>query len=203
MRKTLIVVLLVVAALTMGMSRQADARGHDGFYIGVGALTIPMITSEHQLTVPGGSSERVKFYPGVGGWLTFGYDFPDSKWGIQMPFEYHYFKLNREEWVHSLGSNLEAVLRLVQTPGGFEFHLVGGFGWTYLMEGRLNNSTRAVGMNIELGPGISWFFARGDTRAALTLDVPFRYIYFFGDNLSAGGTSVFAAPVRLGVTIGF
>ncbi len=195
--------LAVVISAALCLPRISHARGHDGFYMGLGALTIPMVSTEHRLTVPGGQSSNLTFRPGIGGWVLVGYDFPGTMWGIQMPFEYHYFKLNGQEWVNSFGSNVEAVIRLAQGTSGFEFHLLAGLGWTYLTEGKISNRTSNMGVNVEFGPGVSWFFARGDTRASLTFEVPLRMIYFFGDRLSANGTTVFAFPLRLGFTIGF
>ena len=197
------ILFLSMVLLFVFTAVDADARGHDGFFMGGGVLTIPMISAEDRMTAPGGDSRRVTFLPGFGGWLTFGYDFPGTSWGIQMPVEYEYFKLNDQEWTSSIGSNVEAIWRLAQASNGFEFHLLGGLGWTYLFEGQRSNRSRSTGVNFEAGPGISWFFARGDTRASLSLETPLRVIYFFGDHLSAGGTTVFAFPIRLGVTVGF
>lgn len=198
-----VVVLALTLLAVMGMPRSADARGHDGIYMGGGLLTIPQFSFDNRLTVPGGASDRVKFLPGVGGWLLLGYDIPGSMWGIQMPFEYQYFRLNGQEWTHSVGSTLEAVLRISQWANGLEFHMLGGLGWTYIFEGRINNQSANAGINAEIGPGFSWFFKRDDTRASLTLEVPLRFIYFFGNHLSANGTSVFAFPIRLGLTVAF
>ncbi len=203
MRRIILGCSLLVVAVSLMAPRFSHARGHDGFYFGLGPMTIPMVTTEHRLTAPGGQSERISFLPGPGAFLLIGYDIPNSSWGIQMPVEWQYFRLNRQEWVNSIGSNLEAVWRLAQWENGFEFHLVGGLGWTHFFEGSIQNRSRATGMNFGVGPGFSWFFARGDTRASLTFEVPFRIIHFFGDNLSRGGTTVMAFPVRLGVTIGF
>lgn len=195
------VILMVLVFTTI--PKTARGAGHQGFYGGVGALSIPMITWEDRLTRPGGSSERVYFLPGFGGWILFGYQFPDTRWGIQVPVEWQYFKMNHQEWVNQLGGTVEGVVRLVEWDNGFDFHLVGGFGMTHLFEGQIDNNSACTGIHAEIGPGFSWFFARGDVKASLTMEVPIRYIFFFGDHLSRGGTSVFAFPVRLGVTIGF
>ena len=195
--------LIVVLGITLTAPQTVHARGHDGFYFGGGVMTVPMFTMEDRLTAPGGASDRINFLPGPGAFLNIGYDFPGTSWGIQMPIEWQYFRLNHQEWVNSIGSTVEAVWHLVQWSNGCEFHVLGGLGWTHFFEGQLYNNSRATGMNIEVGPGFSWFFARGDTRAALTIETPLRYIYFFGDHLSRSGTSVFSIPVRLGVTIGF
>lgn len=200
--KVAIIASMILFAIAL-YSPSVHARGHDGFYMGVGPLTIPMVTTENRITAPGGASRNVTFLPGIGGFVSLGYDFPGTSWGIQMPFEYQYFKLNGDEWTSSIGSNIEAVWRLAQAANGFEFHLLGGVGWTYLFEGQIQNRSRCAGINFEVGPGLSWFFLRGETRASLSVEVPLRMIYFFGDRLSAGGTTVFAFPFRVGVTIGF
>lgn len=198
-----VVLPLLFLFLVVFSPRPAFARGHDGFYMGAGVLTMPMVTTEHRLTAPGGSSRRISFQPGIGGWLLVGYDFPNTMWGIQMPFEYQYFELNDQEWVHQMGSTLEGVMRLAQAANGFEFHLLFGMGWNYLTEGSIGNRSRCGGITGEFGPGISWFFARGDTRASLTIETPLRMIHYFGTHLSADGTTVFAFPIRLGLTVGF
>ncbi len=195
--------LMAVLGIALMAPQLAYARGHDGLYFGGGVMTIPMFTMEDRLTTPGGNSDRINFTPGPGAFLMIGYDFPNTSWGIQMPVEWQYFRLNSQEWVNSIGTTVEAVWRLVQWSNGCEFHLLGGLGWTHFFEGQINNNTHANGMNIEVGPGFSWFFAREDTRASLTIEAPLRYIYFFGDHLSRSGTSVFSIPVRLGVTVGF
>jgi hypothetical protein len=195
----------VVLVLTSFIVIPKSASGHDhgGMYIGVGGLTIPMVSADRRLTVPGGQSERLYFRPGFGGYLLMGYDFPDSRWGIQVPVEYHYFQLNRQEWVNTLGGNVEGVVRLVEWDNGWDFHLVTGLGFTWFFEGPIKNETQDGGINVEVGPGFSWFFARGDIPASLTFEVPIRFIYFFGDRLSRDGAFVFAFPVRIGFTIGF
>lgn len=201
--RLLLVVLAVTLMALVSVPDKAHARGHDGLYIGFGLLTMPQFTTEHRMTVVGGSSPRIKFWPGFGGWLLLGYDFPNSMWGLQMPIEYQYFKLNGQEWTSQIGSTLEGVVRISQWSNGLEFHLLGGLGWTHIFEGKIGNQTAATGMTAEIGPGFSWFFKRDDTRASLTLELPLRYTYFFGNNLSRNGTSVFAIPVRLGVTVAF
>jgi len=201
--RILLTVLAVTLVITVFAPGRAHARGHDGFYMGVGVLTMPQFSTEHRMTVLGGSSPRLKFYPGFGGWLLLGYDIPNSMWGIQMPFEYQYFKLNGQEWTSQIGSTLEAVMRVAQWANGWEFHVLGGLGWPHLFEGKIGNQTAATGMTAEIGPGFSWFFKRDDSRASLTFELPLRYTYFFGNNLSRNGTSVFAIPVRIGVTFAF
>jgi len=206
MKRTLICFTVVVLMVLVFVSvpKKVLGAGHDGFYGGVGVLSIPMVTWEDRLTRPGGRSERVYFQPGFGGWILFGYQFPDTRWGIQVPLEWQYFKLNHQEWVNQMCGTVEGVVRLVEWDNGIDFHLVGGLGATYLFEGKINDNSSGMGMHAEIGPGFSWFFARGgDVKASLTMEVPIRYIFFFGDHLSRGGTSVFAFPVRLGVTIGF
>ena len=180
----------------------ALACGHDGVFMGVGYTQLFMYTPEHSLGAP--TSGRVYFSPGYGANATVGYDFCGSRWGIQMPFEFVRLKLNHAEWVNQFGSSVEAILHLVESDSGWDFHLLGGVGWSRISEGAINDRSNAYGITASLGPGVSYFFARGErVSAALALEVPFRMIYYFGDRLSANGTTIIAFPIRLSIQVGF
>lgn len=200
--RALLVVLGLLAVSLVGLPRGAFACGHDGFYMGVGYNQLFMYTTERSMS--GTASDRVYFGPGYGANAVIGYDFCGSRWGIQMPFEFARLKLNHVEWVNQFGSSLEGVLHLAEWDNGFDFHLIFGAGWSYISEGRFDDRSNAAGITGSLGPGISYYFSRTENvSAALALEVPFRLIYYFGDHLSAGGTTVIAFPIRLSIQVGF
>lgn len=203
MRRSLTVVLFVLGILFIHSA--ASACGHDGFYVGGGFTQRFLFTGDRQIGAGAGSGNRVAFGPAPGGQLILGYDFCGSRWGVQFPFEYSTFRLNSAERVHLLGSSLEGVLHLAAWEDGFDFRLIGGFGWNYLTEGSLDNRSASIGLNAGIGPGFAWYFtSRGKERAgAIAVDAPFRAIIFFGDRLSASQTTVYSIPVRLTLTVGF
>jgi hypothetical protein len=203
MKNLLRPILLSVAFISLLLwSSDVRACGHEGIFIGLGYTQLFMYTPEHQINKV--ASERIKFGPGFGANAVVGYDFKDSRWGIQMPFEYARLKLNGDEWVDSFGTELEAILHIVEWGNGLDFHLIGGAGWTYLTEGKIDNQSNSLGVVASLGPGLSWFFSRTEkVSAALNFEVPIRYVHYFKDRLSANGTSALAVPIRLTMQIGF
>ncbi len=179
------------------------ACGHEGVYLGAGYSQLFMFTNAIQNN-RFGSGAKVKFGPGYGGHFVAGYDFPGSRWGIQIPFEINRLKLNQSEWVNFIDLAVEGVFHIIEWKNGIDFHLVGGAGWSYLTDGSVDNNSQTSGISASFGPGFSYYFARTEkVSASLTLDAPFRFIRFFGDNLSRGGASVFAFPIRIGMQVGF
>ncbi|MFH0798741.1 MAG: hypothetical protein V2A66_01010 [Pseudomonadota bacterium] len=180
----------------------AEARGHDGVYMGMGYTQLFMYTPEQQSGGP--TLGRVNVGPGFGGNAVVGYDFCGTRWGIQMPFEITTQRLNRAEWPFEINLGVEAVLHLVEWRNELDFHLVGGAGWNYLTEGGIQNHSRSQGISADLGPGLSYYFFRGEkSSAALTFEVPFRMVHYFGDHLSGNGTTFIAFPMRISVQVGF
>lgn len=181
---------------------KALACGHEGFYLGLGYEQLLMYTPEDRLTV--GNLGNVTFGPGYGGTALIGYDFCGTRWGVQMPFEFSRLKLNRSEWVNQFGSSAEGIFHIAQWRNGFNVHLVGGVGWSYITEGDLPGGTAAAGVTASFGPGVSFFFTQTNKiSGALNLEVPIRMINYFGSHLSQGGTTILAIPMRLTVQLGF
>lgn len=198
--RSILAAAALAAALFVAPAR-ALACGHDGFYIGAGYTQLFMLTTEHRL---GNTGQRINFGPGFGANALVGYDFCGSRWGIQLPFEFTRLKLNKSEWVNQFGSSIEGVLHLVEWPNGLDVHLLAGAGWTYITEGQYDDRTAAAGLTVSAGPGLSYYFSRTETlSAALALELPFRWIYYFGSHLSSNGTSIVAFPVRLSIQVGF
>jgi len=196
-----IVLIVVLSSLSLASSF-AHACGHEGFFMGIGYAQLFQYTTEDENNLV--ASRRINFGPGYGASAVVGYDFKGSRWGIQLPFEYAALKLNRSEWVNSLSNEVEAILHLVEWSNGLDFHLVGGAGWTYLSEGSINNQTKSFGVIASLGPGFSWFFSRTEKiSGALALEIPFRFVHYFKDHLSKGGTTAVAFPIRLTMQVGF
>lgn len=185
-------------------AKEATACGHDGFYIGLGYEQLFMYSNEDRLTTSAGDLGRISFGPGFGANALIGYDFCGSRWGVQMPFEFARFKLNRSEYINQFGSSLEGVLHLAEWDNGLDVHLVGGFGWSYVTEGKIKDRSADAGITASVGPGLSYYFSRTEKlSAAVALEAPFRMIYYFGSHLSANGTTVLAFPIRLSMQLGF
>ena len=100
------------------------------------------------------------------------------------------------------GGAIEGVVHLAVWANGFDIHLVGGPAFDYISKGSQTFSS-GPGIGGGVGPGFSWYFARGKVSGAMTLDLPIRIIYFWQQRLSTGGTAVFSVPMRLGATVGF
>lgn len=199
--KTTVILAFIASAIAAGPSI-SYACGHEGFYLGVGYEQLLMYTPEKQLNAV--TSERINFGPGFGATFLVGYDIKGTRWGVQLPFEYSRLKLNHDEWVNYFGAGLEGVFHIKEWKSGIDFHLVGGVGWAYLSEGDVYNNSKNNGITASIGPGFSYFFTRTEkVSGAVSLDVPFRFVNFFGDHLSRGGTSVGALPIRLTLQIGF
>jgi hypothetical protein len=198
--------LISISAMLLALlPLSAHARGHDGFFIGGGYEQLVMYTPEYRLSgaAQPPTNERVSFGPGFGAHLLVGYDFKNSRWGVQMPFDYSYFKLNHEEWVHFFQIGAEGILHLASWDNGIDVSLVGGAGASLLPEGPLKNNTGAKGMYVGAGPAFNYFFARGATKGSLYVQIPIRAVIFFGDNLSKSHTTALSIPIRLGISVGF
>ncbi|MBI4126526.1 MAG: hypothetical protein HY465_03450 [Deltaproteobacteria bacterium] len=194
------IALAFIGLIVLVSPPTAQACGHDAFYLGGGYIQQFLVTPEHRLGV--GSNDRVRFGIPFTFYGLWGYDFCGSRWGIQMPFEYSRFKLNRTEWVNMMGGSFEGVFHVAAWEDGFDFHLVGGLGLQYLTEGDIQDRTESVGMTASFGPGIAWYFGKG-RHLALVSQFPVRAIVFIGDRLSANQTTVIDLPLRLGLTVGF
>lgn len=178
------------------------ACGHDGTYVGVGYEQMFMYTPEHRLG--GAAQPHIVFGPGFGANAVLGYDFCGSRWGMQIPFEFSRQRLDREEWVSQFNLSLEGVVHLAEWANGVDIRFVGGAGWSYLSEGIASNRTSAMGVIAHFGPGLGYYFSKTEkVTAALVAEVPVRMIHYFGDRLSANGTTVLAVPLRLSLQIGF
>jgi len=200
MRK--IVAVLVMCVLFF-LSGRVNAAGHDGFFLGGGYQQLFMYTTEHQLTFAGANSSKITFGPGFGANILIGYDLTKSRWGFQFPFEYSYLKLNKTEYVHYFGFSTEGILHLRWWKNGVDLNLVGGIGYSNLLEGPVDNNTNAQGINFGVGPGFNYFFARDKIKGSIYVQMPIRMVYFFGNNLSASHTIALSVPIRIGLSIGF
>lgn len=192
---------LAIFILGHAFVQRLEACGHNSFYLGAGYTQLFMYTPQNQR---GNTNENVTFGPGFGVNALVGYDFCNSRWGIQMPFEFTRQRLNRFEWVSQVGSSVEGVLHLAEWQSGLDIHLVGGAGWTYISEGKVRDNTAAKGITASLGPGLSYYFSRTDkVSAAVVFEVPFKLIHYFGTHLSSGGTTLIAFPMRVSMQVGF
>ncbi|MFH1654030.1 MAG: outer membrane beta-barrel protein [Pseudomonadota bacterium] len=200
--------LLLKAAILLILSlcltpNPAYACGHDGFYVGLGYEQLIPFSPDRQYSISG-NGQRITFGTRFGGLVLIGYDFPCTRWGVQLTFDGGKLRLNKIENIYYLGSNLEGVVHLASWRDGLDIYLVGGAGTTYLTEGDLKNSSATFGINVGFGPGIAYYFKKSDRMsAALKFDIPLRYTHFLGQHLSDTGTNVISVPLRLSVGVGF
>jgi hypothetical protein len=200
MFRKLALVLFFVVALTCPHLK-ALACGHEGPFVGIGYNQLFMYTPQKQYM---NTSSRISFSPGYGGNLTFGYDFQGTRWGIQIPAEYARIKLNGNEWVNSIQASAEGIFRIKQWDNGVDFHLVGGFGWSYLSEGKVYNRSQSNGITGGIGPGVSYFFSMTEKiSGAVVAEVPIRAVYFVSGHLSSGKAVALDVPIRISMQIGF
>lgn len=199
-KRAFALLLGLTAFLASQLPTGTHACGHDGFYMGMGYTQLFMVTSERRL----GSNQRITFGPGMGANAVFGYDFCGSRWGIQAPFEFTRQRLNHLEWVNQFNLSLEGVVHLAEWANGIDLRLIGGAGWSYLTEGKIDDRTSGTGIIAHFGPGFAYYFSKTEkVTAAIVTEVPFRMIHYFGDRLSAGGTTIFAIPIRISLQVGF
>jgi len=200
MKRLIYSIAILIAVLLM--QNNVFACGHEGMYVGLGGAPLVMYTSNYRNS--DNSTQKIHFSPGFGGNLTLGYDFRGKRFGMQLLGEFHRMKLNREEWINSITNTLEGIVHLREWPNGLDIHVLFGGGWTYLMEGQVNNNSRSIGIVVNAGPGITYFFKRTEKfTGAISFQLPLRYIRYMGRNLSQSGANVYALPARLSMQIGF
>ncbi len=192
---------LIALLATLAFSFDALACGHEGPFVGLGYNQLFMFTNANRLN---SANQKVNFGPGFGANLVLGYDIKDTRWGVQIPFEFSWLKLNRQEWVNSIQSGAEAIFHIKQWNSGIDIHLIGGAGFAYLTEGKVSDRSKSWGATASIGPGLSYFFAMSEhVSGAVALEVPLRYIRYFGNHLSSGGANAFAVPIRVSMQVGF
>lgn len=197
-------ILLAVLLDPFVLPSQAHACGHEGWYAGVGYMQLFQFSPDRQLVSGGAASPgRINFRTRYGAMVKAGKDFCGSRFGIEFPFSYNRQRLNRQELVDVLGLDANAVIHLLETPGGSDFYLLAGTGFNIITDGTVNNDTGTAGINLNFGPGYQYFFAKGKHKAALGVSLPFKYTLYFRDNLSRRKTQVLGIPVVLGFTVGF
>lgn len=180
------------------------ACGHDGFFFGGGYAQSHLFTHETRFFANSNVNRRITFGPGFGGHAVLGYDVCKTRWGFQVPVEFVSLRINGNERTQLLTVNSEVIYHIASWENGIDVHLVAGGGINYLREGETFDRSASYGANINVGPGVSWYFARAKTLSgALTLQIPIRSILFFGDRLTRNNTLVFVIPVRFGMTFGF
>lgn len=198
---------LIITVILIGLSvipLKSHACGHEGWYFGGGYSQLFQASPDKQLIAGGGrSTNNVRFQPRYGGYVKLGHDWCASRMGIEIPFSYNRQRLNRQELVDVLGTDVNAVIHLAETTGGADFYWIAGTGFNITTDGTVNNGTGAAGINLNTGPGFQYFFARGKHKAALGISVPFKYTLYFRNNLSARKTQVIGIPVMFGLTVGF
>ncbi|MDO8527855.1 MAG: hypothetical protein Q7T03_09235 [Deltaproteobacteria bacterium] len=196
-------VFLLVCCLEVLVPATSNACGHEGFYIGGGYQQLFQFSPDRQLVGGGAVS------PGKIDWRTrwgfygkAGYDFCESRWGVELPVSYNRQKLNRAETVSVIGVDLNAIFHIIETPGGLDFYWIGGSGMNIVTDGQVKNNSGSGGVNINFGPGLQYFISK-KPKVAMGISVPFKYTLYFGDHLSKNITQVFGIPIMAGATIGF
>ncbi|MDO8493972.1 MAG: hypothetical protein Q7S68_01370 [Deltaproteobacteria bacterium] len=205
MKKLLLAAILLfagVASLLIGS--EARACGHEGFYTGLGYSQLFQYTPDKQLAVSTvGSTSRVDWNSRFGGYVKFGYDFCASRWGVEVPLNVDQQRLNQQELVYVMTGDANAIFHIAETRKGLDFYWIGGLGGNYVTEGIIKDKSRAIGVNLNFGPGFQYFIKRGEQKIGIGLSIPARATLYFGNNLSKNKTAVFAVPFRVGLTVGF
>lgn len=198
--------ILVIAFLLFGIVTpwaKATACGHEGWYVGGGYTQLLQKSLDKQNLAPGiAATNTVRFDTRFGGSVKIGYDWCQTRYGLETTISYDKQRLNRFEMVHQFGADLNSVIHLIETRSGLDFYLLAGLGVTLLPEGPSNNNSGAIGAAVNLGPGFRYFLDK-TRKAALHFEIPVKYTLFFGNNLSARKTAVYGLPIRIGFTIGF
>ena len=204
MKKTLLTTIVTLGALLLLPTPTAQACGHEGFYTGVGYTQLFQYTPDKQLAVATvGSTSRVDWNSRFGGYLKFGYDFCASRWGVEVPLGMDQQRLNQQELVYVLTGDVNAIFHIAETRKGIDFYWIGGLGGNYVSEGTIKDKSRAVGTNLNFGPGFRYFIKNGKQKVGIELAMPARATLYFGNNLSRNKTAVFALPIRIGLTTTF
>lgn len=182
---------------------KAHACGHEGWYGGIGYGQLFQFSPDKRLTAGGGSSaNNVSFKTRYGGYAKIGYDWCGTRYGIEFPFSYNRQRLNRQNMIHLFGMDVNAVIHLVETEGGADFYWIAGTGMNIVPRDVASNTRKAVGINLNFGPGFQYFISK-KPRVALGVSVPLKYTLYFGSNLSARKTQVIGVPFLVGFTVGF
>lgn len=193
--------MLVLSPLFVASGVQAC--GHEGFYFGGGYSQLFLWSQDKQIIGGGLSNNPIRMRTRFGAYGKIGYDFCQSRMGIEFPFAFDRQRLNRVENVSVFSADTNAVIHLIETEKGADFYWIIGTGFNMMTEGSLNNNSRARGINANFGPGFQYFLSKGATKAAIGISVPVRYTFYFGNNLSRDVTKVLGFPIHVGFTVGF
>ncbi|MBI4125010.1 MAG: hypothetical protein HY466_03645, partial [Deltaproteobacteria bacterium] len=200
----LVFALLLVHGPWSTVHSPAHACGHEGTYAGLGYTQLIQFSPDHQLVAAGGTSPRINWSTRWGTHLRVGHDFCQSRWGFEVPFSLDRQRLNRNEFIHQIGIDANAIYHILETEGGIDFYWIGGTGLNFTTEGAVSNNTGATGINLNFGPGFQYFVKQAKPNVAIGLAVPVKYTLYFGNNLSGNKrTSVIGLPIRVGFSVGF
>lgn len=195
--------IIIAAAVTFIFSYKSHACGHEGWYGGVSYMQLFQFSPDNQLVGGGiGNSAKVNFRTRYGAMVKAGKDFCGSRFGVEFPFSYNRQRLNRQEMINVFGMDANAVIHLVETVGGADFYLIAGTGINFIPRGNTGNMSKALGVNLNFGPGFQYFISK-KPKIALGVSIPLKYTLYFGNNLSAKKTQVLGFPIAVGFTVAF
>lgn len=177
-----------------------EERGH--FFIEGGYFHNFLWSWENQ-TAAGGN---IKFSRGFGASVAGGYNFY-GHFGVRLPAYFGWHSLRTrgtagaEGQVVNTGAQVQGLYRWFKSPKNRWDPYIGvGAGIDLLTEGTREDNTGGFGVSFTLPIGVKYFFKED---IAVMLEAPIRFIRFFGDKLTAGGTSVLATPPWLALSYKF
>ncbi len=210
MKKTMLLAFcfMLLASCFMFHVPEAQARV-EGFYIGGGYEQPFIFTWKKQ----SGTSDRISMFPAVGAFLKAGYAFPKVDWfDLAVPIDWHYIRLNKQEWVMLINGDIEAAFHLGDPEKKFDPYIMAFAGFVYMTEGKLANESASIGPDVGAGFGfrytLSEYANAGSTRVknlSLMVEIPIKLIMFVNDyDLSDSyTTTVIDVPIRAGITYSF
>ncbi len=200
--------IILSIALVLLFSSVAQART-SGYYIGGGYQQPLNFTWKEQAT----STEKVRMWPGFGGFIVGGYDFERPDWlGIAVPLNVNYIKLNRSEWVMLFNADAEVIFHLMDESSKFDPFVSLLAGFNYMTEGKVSDETASMGPSMGASFGLRYTLSEsayaGSTHVSnlsLFFEVPVKVTLFLNDeDVSKSKTlPIISVPVRAGITYTF
>lgn len=158
-------------------------------------------------------NEKIRFWPGAGAFLKFGYRFDKPDWlEIALPVSWSMVRLNRQEWVNIINANGEAAFHLLARDSKFDPFIAADIGFDYMTEGTIKDSSKSIGLEFGAVLGMNYQLMQYGKPGAKTsslsfyAEVPVKLILFFNEyHLAVDNRTipVLSFPVRVGLMYHF